>query len=80
MVNNLRIALKNVNLEIIAKLLNPVARKYDCYVKYIPRENRLKFVGDQSYFRPIVEEMMATFFPKPAMTPIQAHQKPRVVR
>jgi len=69
MMNKLYIASKNVNLEILAKLLNSVAEKYDCFVKYDKQENSLEFIGDKSYWRHIVEEMMAFFFPKGAMTP-----------
>ena len=80
MVDQLRFALKNVNPEIIAKLLNPVARKYGCWVQYLPRENSLKFFGDQACFRPIVEEMLAIFFPEPAIVPVPAREKPGPVR
>ena len=69
MMNKLNIASKNVNLEILAKLLNSVAGKYDCFIKYDPCENRLEFIGDQSYWRHIVEEMMTFFFPKGAVPP-----------
>ncbi len=63
MMNKLYIASKNVNLEIVAKLLNSVAEKYGCFVRYDSRENSLKFVGDESYWRHIVEEVMEFFFP-----------------
>lgn len=76
MTNKLRIAFTNVNLEIVAKILNPVARKYGCYVRYLSRENRLWFVGDQIYFRPIVEEMMASFFAAPGMAPARDDPRP----
>ena len=55
---------KNVNLEIIAKLLNSVAEKYGCYVRYDRKENSLKFIGDQDYWKHIVEEVVAFFFPQ----------------
>ena len=61
--NKLYIASKNVNLEIIAKLLNSVAAKYGCYVRYDRRENSLKFIGDEDYWKHIVEEVMEFFFP-----------------
>ena len=64
MMNKLYIASKNVNLEIIAKLLNSVAEKYGCYVRYNREENSLKFIGDESYWRHIVEELMEFFFPQ----------------
>jgi hypothetical protein len=65
---------KNVNLEILAKLLNSVAKKYDCYVQYLSCENSLKFHGEEACWRPIIEEVVAFFFPKaktvPAMAPV----------
>ena len=76
MVNRLRIAIKNVNLEIIAKILNSVARKYGCWVRYLPRENRLKFIGDHACFQPIVEEMLAFFSADPALAPVLAGEHP----
>ena len=39
---------KNVNLEILAKLLNSAAKKYDCYVQYLSCENSLKFHGEEA--------------------------------
>lgn len=70
MVNQLRIAIRNVNLEIVAKILNAVARKYGCWVRYLPLENRLKFVGDPACFQPIVEEMLAFFSTDSALSPV----------
>ena len=64
MMNKLYIASKNVNLEIVAKLLNSVAEKYGCYVRYDRRENSLKFIGDEDYWKHIVEEVMEFFFPR----------------
>ena len=69
MKNKLYIASKNVNLEILAKLLNSVAEKYDCFVRYDKIENSLEFIGEKTYWRHIVEEMMAFIFPKSAMPP-----------
>lgn len=66
------IASKNVNLEIMAKLLNSVAGKYDCYVQYISRDNSLKFHGDKACWRHIIEEVMEFFFPKTALAPAAA--------
>ena len=63
MMNKLYIASKNVNIEVIAKLLNSVAEKYGCYVRYDHRENSLKFIGDEDYWKHIVEEVMEFFFP-----------------
>lgn len=64
MMNKLYIASKNVNLEVIAKLLNSVAEKYGCFVRYNRRENSLKFIGDEDYWKHIVEEVMEFFFPQ----------------
>ena len=64
MTNKLYITSKNVNIEIIAKLLNSVAEKYGCYVRYNHKENSLKFIGDQDYWKHIVEEVMVFFFPQ----------------
>lgn len=66
MMKKIYIASKDVNLEIMAKLLNSVANKYDCHFGYDPQENSLQFVGDESYRRPIAEEVMAFIFPKAA--------------
>ena len=63
MVDKLYIASKNVNLEIVAKLLNSVAKKYDCQVRYDRCENSLKFVGETSYWSHIAEELLEFFFP-----------------
>jgi hypothetical protein len=68
MMNKLYIASTNVNLEIIAKLLNSVAEKYGCYVRFEKRENSLKFIGDESYWGHIIEELMEFFFPQMEMT------------
>lgn len=76
MVNRLRIAIKNVNLEIIAAILNSVARKYGCRVRYFARENRLKFIGDQTCFQPIVEEMLSFFCADPALAPVPVGDDP----
>lgn len=64
MMNKLYIASKNVNLEIIANLLNSVAKKYGCHVRYEKLENSLKFMGDESYWARIIEELMEFFFPR----------------
>lgn len=67
MVDKLYIASKNVNLEIMAKLLNSVAQKYDCRVRYNMGENSLKFFGDESCWRHIAEELLEMIFPNTAM-------------
>ena len=63
MMRKIFIASKDVNLEIMAKLLNSVANKYDCHFGYDWQENSLQFIGDEAYRRPIAEEVMAYFFP-----------------
>jgi len=55
------IIIKNGNLEILAKIINSVAGKYDCHVDYIPGENRLEFHGDQDCCRHITEETLTIF-------------------
>ena len=67
MTNKLYIASKNVNLEIVAKLLNSVAEKYGCHVCYVKQENSLKFIGEEAYWSHIVEELMEFFFPRMEM-------------
>jgi hypothetical protein len=54
---------KNVNLEILTKLLNSVAKRYGCTVKYIAEDNRIAFSGDSDCCRHVTEEALA-FFPK----------------
>lgn len=57
------IIFKNVNLEVMTKLLNSVAKRYGCHVEYIAEDNRIQFKGDISCCRLVTEEMLA-FFPK----------------
>ena len=54
---------KNVNLEVLTKLLNSVAKRYGCAVEYIAEENRIAFTGDSECCRHVTEETLA-FFPK----------------
>jgi len=67
MMDKLYVASKNVNLEIVAKLLNSVAEKYGCHVRYEKQENSLKFIGEETYWAHIVEELMEFFFPQMEM-------------
>jgi hypothetical protein len=67
MMKKLYIASKKVNLETIAKLLNAMAEKYGCYVRYEKRENSLKFIGDEDLWGHIIEEFMEFFFPQMEM-------------
>ena len=73
MTNKLYITSNNVNLEIIAKLLNSVAEKYGCYVKYDLKENSLNFIGDQDYWKHIIEEVVAFFFPQIDKAVVRLH-------
>lgn len=70
MENKIYIASRNVNLEIIAKLLNSVAKKYECHVRYNQRENSLRFIGEENYWRHIMEELIEFFFPNPSKEPV----------
>ena len=49
------------NLEIIAKLMNSVAVKYNCSVKYNQGLNRLDFSGDKRCRRDIAEATVGMF-------------------
>ncbi len=49
------------NLEIIAKLMNSVAVKYNCSVKYNAGLNRLDFKGDKRCRREIAEATIGLF-------------------
>jgi hypothetical protein len=51
------------NLEIISILMNSVATKFNCRVKWNSEGNSLEFVGDKCYQRAIVEETMGFFKP-----------------
>ena len=75
MENQIRITSKNVNLEIIAKLLNSVARKYNCRVRYIQGENRLRFMGDEAYCKHIAEELLGHFVPHGAGRPVPVNTR-----
>ena len=59
--NEIPIIKRNANLEILAKMINSVAKHYDCHVDYVADENRLQFVGDQDCCRHISEETLALF-------------------
>jgi hypothetical protein len=59
--NEIPVVVKNKNLEILAKMINSVAEKYECHVAYIDDENRLEFHGDGDCCRHIAEETLALF-------------------
>ena len=47
------------NLEIVSKLMNSVAKKCDCSVKYNEKSNSLVFSGDTRYKKMVVQETLA---------------------
>jgi hypothetical protein len=49
------------NLEIISILMNSVAAKFNCSVKWNSDGNSLEFVGDRCYQRAIIEETVGFF-------------------
>ena len=49
------------NLEILSKLMNSVATKYDCSVKYDPDNSSMNFRGEDTLKRFIAEETMELF-------------------
>lgn len=49
------------NLEIISKLMNSVAKQYGCRVKYNPENGGIRFYGDASCQKYIVEETLSFF-------------------
>lgn len=59
--NEIPIVVRNTNLEILAKMINSVAEKYECHVEYIAAENRLEFHGDRECCRHIAEETLSLF-------------------
>ena len=61
--NEIPIVVRNKNLEILARMINSVAEKYECHVEYLDDENRLEFHGDQDCCRHITEETLALFPP-----------------
>jgi hypothetical protein len=44
------------NLKIISKLMDSVARQYDCRVRYDGMEHRLRFEGDPSARPRVIEQ------------------------
>lgn len=56
-----RIVRRINNLEIISKLMNSVAKQYDCRVKYNPEDGGIHFSGDARCQKYIVEETLAFF-------------------
>lgn len=61
MMEKIPIVVRNNNLEILAKMINSVAEKYECRVEYLADENRLIFHGDRDCCKHITEETLALF-------------------
>lgn len=49
------------NLELISKLMNSAAKKYDCRVTYDAERGAIQFYGDRDHTRTIAEETAAWF-------------------
>lgn len=49
------------NLEIISKLMNSAAKKYDCRVTYDAENSAIQFYGDRDHTRTIAEETAGWF-------------------
>ncbi len=52
---------KNNNIELVSKLMNSVAVKYDCRVKYHPETETVSFHGNDACKPFIAEETMNLF-------------------
>ncbi|MCP4748573.1 MAG: hypothetical protein GY874_20925 [Desulfobacteraceae bacterium] len=52
---------KNLNLEILSKIMNSVAVKYDCSIKYSSSDEAVHFHGDTDCKRHIAEDTIALF-------------------
>lgn len=61
----LRIYRKDLNIEIVSKLMNSVAKKYECRVRYNAAQHAIRFYGDEACKSYIVEEMLGFFKPSP---------------
>ena len=59
--NAVRVNKRVNNLKIVSKLLDSVARRYHCRVRYDAANNRLSFEGDPTARRHIIEQSMAYF-------------------
>ncbi len=47
--DTLRVNYSNTTLEVLAKIMNSYAVKYDCSVKYNAEDNELSFTGENSH-------------------------------
>jgi len=55
------VVFENANIEILAKLMNSVARKYGCRVRFDRPSRKVRFSGDEVYKPHIVEETLGLF-------------------
>jgi hypothetical protein len=51
----------NGNLEILSKLMNSAAKKYDCRVTYDAENGAIQFYGDRDHTHMIAEETAGWF-------------------
>lgn len=58
---HIRINRRINNLEIISKLMNSVAKRYGCRIKYDPSDRSLKYYGETSYQKYIAQETLSFF-------------------
>jgi hypothetical protein len=61
----IRIVKKYNNLELISKIMNSVAVKYGCRVKYNTEKKSVYFLGDENC-KPLIVEETANLFAKAA--------------
>jgi len=59
--NQLRIVRRSNNLEIISKLMNSVAKQYDCKVTYCAEDDTIQFHGKADYRKHITEQTLSYF-------------------
>lgn len=57
----IKINKRNQNLELISKLMNSVAVKYDCRIRYNDESGNLDFQGDHALKKHIAEETISIF-------------------
>lgn len=55
------VQLKNRNLEILSKIMNSVAKRCNCRIKYCPDNHTIQFFGDAAYQQYIAEETLSFF-------------------
>ncbi|MBF0233758.1 MAG: hypothetical protein HQK62_00035 [Desulfamplus sp.] len=56
--NTLRVNHKNGTLEVLAKIMNSYATKYDCTIKYNAKHNALDFRGEDIHKHAIAHETL----------------------